>query len=794
MSILRNKKLLIPIIAVLFIPVLYTGMFLGAFWDPYARLDELPVAVVNMDKGASMEGEDIDLGNELVDKLDEGKEFNFIFVDEKEGDRGLENQKYYMTIKIPEDFSQNATTLLDEKPEKLELVYMPNESYNFLSSQIGGTAVEKIKASLSEKVSETYAETMFDKVGEMADGLGKANEGADKLNGGAGELKKGSKALYDNLEMLAGKSIEFSDGMNKAYQGTKELNNGASKLAGGLGQLQEGEQKLQTASGDLQAGQQGLNEGISKTKDGLQQVNGKMPELVNGTGKLKDGADQLQGGAGELKTGADTLKAGADQLQGGTAQLSTGASTLAGGLNEWQSKSIPVRDGAAKLDAGINQLNEQLTPLLNSPAIPAEQKQALKAALGELVIGSNGLKVGTSGLSEGAGKLYVGAAGLSKGADKLYAGAGELSEGAGKLSGGVDKLATGAEQLSGGLATVNDGQKQLQGGIGQLAEGSVMLQEGSGKLVAGQNQFHSGMSTFGEMFGTAKSGADQLASGSNTLVGGLGQLAAGSEAMQSGAGKLSEGAGKVADGNGKLADGSAELADKLKEGADKADIKAGKDNFNMMANPVKVDNEKINEVPNYGTGFAPYFLSLGLFVGALLISIVFPFKEPAGIPGSGFRWYTGKTAVLAGVGILQSLLADAILLLGLGLEVDNVPLFILFTIITSFTFLALIQFLVTLLGDPGRFIAILILIFQLTTSAGTFPLELIPGWLQVFNPLLPMTYSVSGFKAIVSSGDIGFMWQNAWTLLGYIAALSAGTLLYFKVMHKRTYYKAVNDK
>jgi putative membrane protein len=105
----------------------------------------------------------------------------------------------------------------------------------------------------------------------------------------------------------------------------------------------------------------------------------------------------------------------------------------------------------------------------------------------------------------------------------------------------------------------------------------------------------------------------------------------------------------------------------------------------------------------------------------------------------------------------------------------SVPLFVVFSILTSLAFIALVQFLVTLLGDPGLFVAIIILILQLTTSAGTFPLELIPGALQVFNAFLPMTYSVAGFKAVISSGDFGFMWENAAVLAGFIGVLMAGT-------------------
>ena len=717
LAIFRNKKLLIPIIAVLFIPVLYSGMFLWAFWDPYEHLSDLPVAVTNSDSGSTIDGEKLELGTDLVEKLKESPDFGFEFVSEEEGAKGLEQQKYYMLIKIPEDFSENATTLMEEHPEKLELVYMPNESFNFLSAQIGGTAAEKIKASVSEKVSETYAETMFDKIGELADGLDQASDGASELNDGAVKLKDGSQELYDNLSVLAGKSIEFNQGLNSANSGTKELATGAGKLASGLGQLEEGETKLEDASGQLLVGQRDLQAGASEVKAGLDQVNSKVPEMIEGTTKIEQGSENLGQNLTAWKAGADT-----------------------------------AAGGAAQVHAGIQELQKQMeamAPLLSN--YPEKQKE-LAEALAKLEAGSAGVEQGTSRLSDSAGEL-----------------------------------AAGSERLSAGLKEVIAGQGQLQSGMSELAAGSGQLETGAAKLAAGQEEFHSGLQQFGDKLSEAKAGSVELANGSSQLVGGLNQLAAGSAAMTDGTDKLASGAGELSEGNSKVADGTSELAEKLKDGAEEAKVNPNEETYNMLAAPVKLANETLKSVPNYGTGFAPYFLSLGLFVGALLLSIVFPLREPAGVPSSGASWFFSKFYILAGIGVLQALAADAILLLGLGLEVESVPLFLLFSVITSLTFIALVQFLVTLLGDPGRFVAIIILILQLTTSAGTFPLELIPGFLQKFNAYLPMTYSVQGFKAVISSGDFSFMWQNAWILAGYILVLAAGTAVYFNWMYKRKF-------
>ncbi|MFS8631706.1 MAG: YhgE/Pip family protein, partial [Bacillales bacterium] len=187
-AILSNRKILIQVIAVAFIPVLYAGMFLWAFWDPYSNLGDLPVAVVNEDAGAEFEGKKLEIGKELAEKLEDSNEFDFHIVSKEEGYKGLENRDYYLLVEIPENFSENATTLLDDEPKKLQIKYVPNESTNFLSAQIGESAMKEIKAEISKKIIETYSETIFDSITELAEGLNKASDGASQLKDGIKKL------------------------------------------------------------------------------------------------------------------------------------------------------------------------------------------------------------------------------------------------------------------------------------------------------------------------------------------------------------------------------------------------------------------------------------------------------------------------------------------------------------------------------------------------------------------------------------------------------------------------------
>jgi putative membrane protein len=776
-AIFRNRKLLIPIIAVICIPLLYSGMFLWAFWDPYGHLDELPVAVVNNDKGAMMNGEKLEIGDKLVEKLKENKKFDWHFVSEKEAEKGLQHQKYYMAIEIPEDFSENATTLQDEHPKPMKIIYKPNEGFNFLSAQIGDSAVEKIKEEVSNTVTETYAEMMFDNIREMAKGLVQASDGAKRLhdgiqkatdggtalqNGlhsakeGSRKLQQGAHAatngandLYKNLKLLAEKALTFESGLQSASDGANQLNAGLHQLQNGFAKMEDGHWQLLAGAKQVENGAKQLSGGLHQSLDGMEQMKENIPPLTQGSQNLQNGAQKLSASMEQWKKGAEKTNKGAVQVSQGLEKAVAQLDALAAQATDPKEKAL------------LQTLKEQLLPLSEGSKQVAQGMEQLSNSAGQL-------KTGADQLAAGASRLHNGQLALSKGVEKLL-------EGQQRLAGGADALVAGQSKVVQGLTTFGEKLEEGKNGVAQLAAGSDRLSSGLDQLAQGSSKL--------------KDGTNQLADGSERLASGMNDLENGAIALSNGMNQLANGSDQLVSGMKKLDDGSNELAAKLADGAKKAsEVKANDGVYKMFADPVKKKDEKMNHVPNYGTGITPYFLSLGLFVGAMLLSIVFPLREPAGVPNSGFSWFIGKFGILLAVGIIQSLLADAVLLGALGIHVQSVPRFILFTMITSITFMTLIQLLVTTLGDPGRFIAIVVLILQLTTSAGTFPLELIPDVLQHFNHWLPMTYSVRGFKAVISSGDFAFMWHNAAILAVFMAVFITGTILYFIVQHKRQFY------
>lgn len=722
LKILKTRKMLVSIIAVLFIPVMYAGMFLWAFWDPYAGLPNLPVAIVNEDKGAKMDEVKLDLGDTLVEKLVDSEQFNFIEVSKEQAEKGLNGRDYYMILEIPTNFSEHATTLLDDKPSKLVMNYIPNEGLNFLGAQIGETAMDRVRAEVNAQVSATYAEKLFDSIATLGDGFTEAADGSNKLDEGAQKVANGAKDLKGYLEQLASSTIELSNGTDKITKGAGDAAKGANDLSTGLVKLQDGTVQLQK---------------------GAQQA-------ANGATSLEQGLTQYTQGVAKVEAGLNTLNDKQQQISTGAASIAENAGALNGAANQ-------LTAGSAKVEAGITALSNQLQGMLAS--MPEEQAAVLKQTLAELQAGSANVHNGLNSLSAGT--------------EKLQAGANQVSSGATQIAAGQSEVLAGANALTAKSSALMEGAKGLQAG-------NTTLAAKLGELNAGVN--------------TAVTGSKTLASGLHELANGTTTLNQGTSTLASKSGELAQGSATLADGSTELADGTSTLSGKLGEASEKAnEVHANKDTYDMVGSPVQVDKESVNHVPNYGTGFAPYFISLGLFVGALLISIVFPLVEPAIRPKNGATWFTSKVSVLAIVGLVQTILTVVIVKWGLGLEVNNLGYFVLTALLTSYVFLALIQMLVSIFGDPGRFIAIVVLILQLTTSAGTFPLELIPSPLQVFNKLLPMTYTVQAFKSSISTGDMSFLMQNYGVLLGFLVAFLAITFGYFMLLHTKRYSKVAEE-
>ncbi|HLO10778.1 MAG TPA: YhgE/Pip family protein, partial [Pseudoneobacillus sp.] len=250
--------------------------------------------------------------------------------------------------------------------------------------------------------------------------------------------------------------------------------------------------------------------------------------------------------------------------------------------------------------------------------------------------------------------------------------------------------------------------------------------------------------------------------------------------------KVANSLGTVMDGEKKLIEGSQKLENGLNNGAEEMNaIHSGQPIYEMMSNPVRLKEKVGQEVPNYGTGMAPFFLSISLYVGALLLSTVFPLRDTHERPPTAFSWFISKFVILIVISLAHSLITDFLLVHLVGIKPLQLGYFYLFSFFSSLMFMSIIQFLVTSVNNVGRFIGIILLVLQLTASSGTFPVELIPTSLQRVHDLLPMTYTVEGFRTLITTGDYEVLYNDILSLVPFFLISILLTLFIMRFLLKR---------
>lgn len=387
-SLWKNKLLMVVVVAIILIPSIYAGLFLSSMWDPYGDLEYLPVAVVNKDEPVEYNGKELAVGESLAENLEDNDSMAFNLVDEDVAMKGLKNGTYYMVITIPENFSKNATTVMDDDPEQMKLEYTTNPGKNYISMKLSESAMKTIQSNITEEVTRTYAENVFDSLTDVEDGFNDAVDGTQEMLDGEDQLTDGNDLITENLLVLA-------DGAKTLRDGTKTLSNGANTLNNSMGRLTSGAGELASGVSQYTGGVGQLADGINTLKNGTATLAGNVPTLTKGVSDLKNGSDQLtagyEGDKGAVK-GAAALAEGLTQMNKEVQGISLPSATL----TEEQKTQIATQAATtvtgqaaaikAQAEAGIDQKKAAIEAAATSAAktmvdsTSAEQKATLIAA------------------------------------------------------------------------------------------------------------------------------------------------------------------------------------------------------------------------------------------------------------------------------------------------------------------------------------------------------------------------------------------------------------------------------
>ena len=765
-ALIKSPKLWVTMIGVALVPALYNLSFLGSMWDPYGNVDDLPVAVVNQDKSSTLNDQTLSIGDDMLDSMSKNKALDYHFVSAEKAEEGLENGDYYMVITLPEDLSEKAASLLTDDPEKITINYQTTAGRSFVASKMSESAMTKLKDTVSENITETYTKAVFKSMSSLQDGLQEASDGGNELLSGSQQLESGSQTITDNLNTAASGSQTLADGTATLSSGLTTYTNGVSSLASGANELDSNSAALVSGVAQLKessAQVQQLVDGANSLTDGLQKLatettlsaeeSANIQSLISGLPQLNAGIQQLNASVSEISTNVDIT------------QISTVLSDIASqaqGILKAEEKDSSDRLAAIQatpvyqedLDASQQaQLVNALNTSGNSVSQQAQQiltdVQTMKASLTALSPLSSKVTELQTAVSQIANQSNV------------------------ALPGSVKALTT----LSTGLNQVNTATTtQLVPGSSQIASGISTLNT---KLSSGANELLTGATTYTNAVSQISSGANQLVANNNQLTSGASQLQSGAEALASGSSQLAAGSGTLTSGLTTLTSGLSTLSSSLTDASKQLSlVSVTNKNAKLVSNPVSTKETDNDNVKVNGIGMAPYMIAVSLMVVALSTNVIFASSLSGRPVKNRFEWAKQKLFINGLISTVGSLvLYGAIQFLGFEANYEWRTIFLI--ILGGWTLMALVTALVGWDNRYGSFLSLVMLLLQVGSAGGSYPIELSPKFFQVVHPYMPMTYIVTGLRQTISmTGSIG-------TQVGVLSAFLVAFMVFGLIIYRQ---------
>lgn len=771
-NIAKSTWLKIVLCAIMIIPMIYACVFLGSMWDPYGQTDQLPVAVVNKDKEVEYNDSTMNIGKQLSDKLSKNDSMDFNIVSSTKAQKGLKDGKYYMIITIPENFSKNATTLLDDDPQTMMLTYTTNPQTNYIATKMDDSAMAKVKTEISSTVTKTYAKILFKNVKTLSKGFNTAADGSQKLSDGVATASEGNKTITENLNTLASSALVFNDGadslvkglsaytegVSTAKAGAQQLDNNSATLNNGAAQLKSGSSQLLSA---VKAAEKQLSDGLNQNAEQLNTLTQKNNEMNESSKQLSQALTQIQAGIDNNNLVENNLQA-AKKLDSIVSVMTTAIGTMNTNADKLDKLAAAEKAKAESIQATQPLLAQQLMLQATSHAT---QAQTLRQVASQLIN-----QVNTSDLKQLTTLLY-GNAEVLKNQSTANAKTQELLAGSQQLAtannSAVNSLVSNLKTVQANMKGTSNSVGMV-GAVSQIDEGLGTLQSGLKTYTGGVKQVNNGLGTLASNNKTLNSGASQLADGALKISSGSNQLAAGSATLGEGLTTIGEGTNT--------------LTSSLKDASKKSNIKSTNKTYKQMSTPVDTQKKEITNMPNNGHAMAPYMMSVALYVACMALSLMYPFGKGMTTTDSPAKFLLAKATVMVPLSIVQALILYFSLRGFCGFTPARPGLCIAFMLLLSLAFMAFIAFLAIAFGRIGEFIALIFMVFNLGASAGTYPLETAPHWYTVLHPFVPFTYSVNGFRSVIANATA----VPTTEILFFIGLLVVSVLLTYLIVRHRS--------
>lgn len=729
-KIYNNWVARLMVIVLIIIPSLYSLINIKASWDPYSNTSGIKIVVVNEDKGTVFKEQDINLGNELVEKLKENDKLGWVFLDDKEiAKQGLLLEKYYATIEIPEDFSKDVTTLAEKNVVKPKLIYTVNEKKNAIAPKMTDSGIKTVKNQLDENIVKTISGVVFRVLNE---------KGMD-IQDNRAKLRK----IVDNIYELDENMSELEVILDSSIKGTEDISNVLNKTS----------DMLPIVSDTLDSTDDFLSNSYSvldKTQSELSDISPIIKEdlvmseniLDTSSLELKNLDEKVLPEMAEktLLTVSDSAKAMQETADASKSKLKN--------LKKFIDKVSKIKLQLPSVDKniqeleGINKIEEELN----------KQKKSLESI-------QDNMKD------------------ISKIISKI-----------------IDKLDTIDEKLEILINRVDEELEKLDKGEGldtQTLKDIIKVIDDIHTLVAdATDSYDSEIVPAVEMgFDSIRKILDDglllVEEGRDTLPDIEEILSISMDTTNLSNDELSKLKEKLPEAKEKIH----ELSDKLKEMDEEEKVdelldmitNSSENQSDFMASPVEIQDNRLFPWPNYGSTATPFYTVLCLWVGGLLASALLSLEAPKFEDGTEikpYEMYLGKLLLFLTIGILQAIVASIGALAILKSYAVHPIMYIFYSVFVSIVFMIIIYTAASVLDDVGKAIIVIVLVLQMAGASGNFPIEVTPLFFQKLFPFLPFTYAINGMRQIMAGTVYSILFKDILILSIYMAvSLIIGILL-----------------
>ncbi len=377
------------------VPGLYVLLYLSSLWDPAAHTDQLPVALVNLDRGLVHGKQDLNVGQEVVDRLKIKKTFGYRDLNDETLARQMVRQgQLAFALIIPPEFSLNALPGLQHGAGKLVLYVSEGNSYQ------SATLARRFAQDLGHEVNESLNEQRWELVLQKEMG---SLDTLELLRQGVAQLRTGSLALFEG-------TAKASDGAHSLALASEQLDSSVQQMTGGIKDLRSG---LQAVEGRLPAASQlnQLNDGAQALVSGHRELAGGLRELAIGSQSLKEGVSRYHEEAKSSLFVTAQVSEGLEKMVEGTSQLSNGVQAAQAAQGNLSEGAVRLGQGIAMLGTGVQQAGDNLRTVL--ARLPQDSQ------LQELTTASVRLATGVGSLAEASANIHAGSQQVNAGISVL---------------------------------------------------------------------------------------------------------------------------------------------------------------------------------------------------------------------------------------------------------------------------------------------------------------------------------------------------------------------------------------